>query len=473
MNIKRIALIGYSPVSYFQSVGKSLEDTGFDVYWVHSTRSAAIDHKNMQFTESTKIIDTTENFCSNLNEVERHKKELAKFEYEGGPRINDIILMDRILRNKSYHFALCYLNHLQYVLSKFFTENTISIVSSGRDSALHLISMLVCKKLNIYWVAPTRARIPKEMYMFASGHDTASILKIRKTTNEDHLWAEDFLRNFNSGRNKPALKAAARNFSDVIQMLPKHAKLFFSMLRASFYEQGNDYSRYTIFTIIWMYLKRRFNLITFKIYPPYSITGVKPFCLYALHTQPESSIDVAGSYFSDQIALITFISRSLPVSHELYVKIHPTDVDGKSLLYYIKIAKLPGIKLINFDVDSRELVQKAAIIFTLTGTIGYEAGLMGKHVVTFAENYYNIMPTVHYCDSPPKLPALIDSLLETMPTENLNEGIILFLANLKAQSFLGEFNRMFLLKQDQLTSQDLKTLGEAYNALHELTVSKE
>lgn len=33
---------------------------------------------------------------------------------------------------------------------------------------------------------------------------------------------------------------------------------------------------------------------------------------------------LGGSFFFDQIALITFIARSLPVTHELYVKVLPT-----------------------------------------------------------------------------------------------------------------------------------------------------
>lgn len=468
MNKKRIALIGYSPANYFKSFGQTLENSGFEVFWVHITRSAAINHNNILPTPSSRILDTTQNFWPDLSKIEKCEKELAELECVGGPRIKDIILMDRILRYKSYAFAVCYLNHLRNVLSEFFAENSIALVTSGRDSALQLVSMLVCKKLNIPWVAPTRARIPQDMYMFSSGHETASILNMRPPTNEDRVWAEEFLRNFSSGHNKPALKAATRNFSDVIKMLPRHAKLFFSIVSTSFFEHRNDYSRYTIFRIIWMYLRRRLNLIAFKIFPPYSYVGTKSFCLYALHTQPESSIDVAGSYFSDQFALITFISRSLPVSHELYVKIHPTDVDGKSLLFYKKIARLPGVRLINFDVDSRDLVQRALIIFTLTGTIGYEAGLMGKKVVTFAKNYYNSMPTVHYCDAPPKLPGLIDSLLKAMPPDNLKERLISFLANLKAQSFNGEFNRMYLPAQDQLTSLDLKTLRDAYSALYAL-----
>ena len=122
MDVKRIALIGYSPVSYFQSFGQALESAGFEVYWAHITRSATINHTNMLFTTSTKILDTTANFRPDLSDVEKCKRELAEYEFEAGPRINDIILMDRILRNKSNGFALCYLNHLQHVLSKFFIK---------------------------------------------------------------------------------------------------------------------------------------------------------------------------------------------------------------------------------------------------------------------------------------------------------------------------------------------------------------
>jgi hypothetical protein len=471
MSQKRIALIGYSPADYFYTFCLALESSGFEVFWVHSCQSASNNHKSKLCTPPARILDTTENFRTDFLNKEICRKELLELESAGGPRINDIILMDRILKNKSYTFALCYLSHLQEVLTKFFISNRIALVSSGRDTALSLISMLVCRKLKIPWIVPTRVRIPRDMYMFTSGHETASVLDIRPPTREDRVWAEDFLKNYRSTRSEPVLKVATRTFSDVIKLVPTHSKVFWGLVKASFIDHHNDYSRYTITLIIWMYLKRRFNLFAFKLFPPYSSVGQKLFCLYALHTQPESSIDVASSFFSDQTALITVISRSLPVTHELYVKIHPTDVDGHSLLFYKRIARLPGVRLINYNVDSRDLVQRATIIFTLTGTIGYEAALMGKNVVTFANNYYNQMPTVHYCDAPPKLQALIGSLLNSKPRENINDSTISFLANLKAKSFRGEFNRMYLAAQDQLTTQDLKTLQDAYNAVYACVVS--
>lgn len=465
---KRIALIGYHPADYYAGLAKALEEVGFEVFWVHGTRGAVNRQKSRLTTPPANILDTTEDFRADLNNADGCRRELSELERPGCPRINDIVLMDRILRNKDYKFSLCYLHHLQRVLSKFFSTNAIALVSSGRDTALQLMSMLVCRRLGIPWVAPTRMRIPLDMYMFATEHETASVVDVRIVTNEDRAWAVEFLRSFNARPAKPALKVATRNFSDVVRMLPRHAQLFFSLLRLSLVDRWNDYSRYTIPRIVRMYLQRRFNMVTFKLFRPCSPVGDRPFCLYALHTQPESSIDVAGSYFSDQIALVTFIARSLPASHELYVKVHPTDVDGKPLSFYRKIARLPGVRLINYDADSRDLVKRASIVFTLTGTIGYEAALMGQTVVTFAKNYFNDMPTVYYCDSPPQLPALIDSILESKHNDNENERLVAFLAHLRARSFEGEFNRMYLPTQDQLSTEDLKALQVAYNTVFEV-----
>jgi capsular polysaccharide biosynthesis protein len=465
MNQKRIALIGYDP-DYFQTFGQALDEGGFEVFWVHITRDAARAHRAMSCTPPERILDSTAGFRPELSDAERCRNELSQLESASNPRIHDIILMDRILRNKSYRFASCYINHLQQLLSNFLTENSIALVSSGRDSALQLVSMLVCRKLGIPWVVPTRMRIPQNMYMFASGHETASIVDIRPSTDEDRAWAEAFLRSFNTRPEKPAQRQATRTAVDILRMAPRHAKIFFSLLKKSVADRGNDYSRYTTGRILWLYLRRRFNLLLYKAFPPYSAPGDQPFCLYGLHTQPESSIDVAGSYFSDQTALITFISRSLPVGYELYVKIHPSDVGGKSLSFYRKIAALPGVRLIGAEVDSSELLPSASIIFTLTGTIGYEAGLIGRRVVAFANNYFNRMPTVHYCESPRQLPALIDSLLNAKPPEDLKERLITFIAELKSRSFHGEVNRMH--EGQALTDRDLKTLREAYDALYVL-----
>lgn len=461
---KRIALVGY-PVAYFGSFAAALEGAGFEVFWVHSIRSEALRHIREFAGASNTILDSTEGFAPDLSQLDSYRAELAALESPDGPRIHDIILMDRVLRKKSYGFAVAYLAHLQRVLRRFFLENAIGLVSSGRDTALQLMGMLVCKSMNIPWVVPTRLRIPQEMYMFAEGHETEQLVSIRDVNEDDLAWAREFLNDFRSQPIKPAVKMAATSYIDVLRMLPRHGKLFSALLKNSVIDRWNSYSRYTIIDIIAMYLRRRINMGCMKIWRPYGNVGGRPFCLYAMHTQPESSIDVAGSYFSNQIELVKIISRSIPVSHDLYVKIHPTDVDGRPAGYYQQLRELPGVVLIGHAANTKDLIRSADLTFTLTGTIGYEAGLLGRKVITFGRNFYNSLPTVHYCDAPPKLPELVASVLGTDPGD-VTEQTVQVLADLKSKAFPGEVNRMF--QSRQLSADDLSVLQAAYSTLFEV-----
>jgi len=461
---KRIALIGYLS-DYFGAFGKNLEVAGFDVFWVQATRSAA-RYQNNGFPRADRVLDTTAGFDPKRHPPEVYKAELATLEVASGLRIHDIILMDRLVRLKSYDFALGYLHHLRTVVTRFFVEHKFELVSSGRDTALQMIALSVARELKIPWVVPTRIRIPQNRFMFCSGHETADMIKIREVTAADRDWAERFVHDYQNRSVKPVLRAAAMSFGDVARMLPLHARLFAGALKTALWDVGNNYSRYTVPRMIQLYLRRRVNMVMFKLARPFQSPASRPFCFYPLHTQPESSIDVAGSFFSNQVALITFIARSLPATHDLYVKIHQTDVDGKTLAFYRTVGQIPGVRIIGYQEDSRPLIERASICFVLTGTVGYEAGLIGRPVITFAKNYYNALPTIHYCGAPPTLPELIDAVIDAPPPEGWRARVVEFMATLKAQSFAGEVNRMWQRESAGLNDADLSALRDTYTELY-------
>lgn len=463
MTRKHIALVGY-PAEYFIHFARSLEDVGFDVYWINALTADA-RFLSKQGIPERNVLNVNHNFDPLKFSTHECRDQLSKLESVDSPTINDIILMDRILSKKPTDFSIRYLAHLQKVIESFLENNRIVLVTSWRDTAMQILSMLISRRQGIPFVIPTRVRIPQEMYGFCRGHDTESLIRLRPLVEEDRVWATSFLDEFENNGIRPALKKSARGFDDVIRMLPLHAKVFAYELRRSVCDAGNDYARYPIGRLVSMYVRRRINLLLYKLYPPYDSVGEGPFCLYALHTQPESSIDVVGSYFSDQINLIRFIARSLPATHELYVKVHPTDVDGKKLAFYNEINSIPSVRLIDHRIDSRSLLERSALLFALTGTIAYEAALLGKPVIVFARNFFNGLPTVTYCDSPPQLPALITKLLDTKISNDVRNKTLEFLANLRASCYNGEVSRTYGAFSAPLSPSDLRTLQEAYLAI--------
>lgn len=462
---KKIALAGY-PAEYFKHFADHLTANGYDVFWICGLTSDA-NFLIGSGVKITNILDVNQGFDASDISLEEVRACLHSWEDFAWPLANDIILMDRLLSRKSPDFAHRYMAHLGSTISGFLDRNRVRLVTSWRDTALQLMTMLVCKRLNISFVIPTRARIPQEMYMFCTSHHTADYVQLREVREEDRIWARNFLEKFRGQGLKPALKRAARGFIDVARMLPAHLRAFFYELRRAPADLKNDYARYPLVRLIKIYLTRKFNLVMYKLVKPGEIKlPAEKFVLYALHTQPESSIDVVGSYFSDQINLVKFIARSLPATHALYVKIHPTDMDGKSLEFYRELKKIPGVKLIDYSVNSRDLLLKCEFLFALSGTIAYEAALLDKPVIVFAKNFFNELPAIHYCDAPPNLPSLIHEILSDSARDPLRDfEIIEFLSKLHASSFDGEVSRFHLGQKVHLTAGDLATVLHAYDSL--------
>lgn len=466
MKNKRLVLVGY-PAVYFLHFAQFLERNGFEIFWICALHADA-RYLRTQGVNPARVLDLTQGFDPRQQTDSQIGRQLIAWESDGLPRINDIILMDRLLSRKSPEFARRYLAHVTSRVADFIQARSILLASSWRDTAPQLATMLVCRELGVPCVVPTRTRIPQEMYGFSMGHQTRDMLQLRPITQTERQWAETFLKAFESGGLKPALKRAAKFWSDVLRMLPNHMQVLLYEIRRMPADRGNDYTRYTIPGLMTMYLFRKYNLLRYKLQSPSLKDGLgnEPFCLYALHTQPESSIDVQASFFSDQIALIRLIARALPASHMLYIKVHPTDVDGKSLAFYRELRRLPGVRLVDFSVDSRTLLERTTLLFALTGTIAYEAALLGKPVIALADNFFNRLPSVHTCLTPTALPSLVRQILAApQDPASLRPQILDFLAWVRACSYDGEVSRFHLGHHVRLTEQDLETVRRAYNDL--------
>jgi hypothetical protein len=126
------------------------------------------------------------------------------------------------------------------------------------------------------------------------------------------------------------------------------------------------------------------------------------YVLYPIHFQPEASTLVQAPYYLNQEALIEDISKSLPVGHRLYVKEHLTNRGRRPLNFYKHIKKTFGVRLLGPDADTWSLIQGAAAIAVITGTMGWEGLLFKKPVVTFGDVFFNMHPGVYRAGLEPK-----------------------------------------------------------------------
>lgn len=126
-----------------------------------------------------------------------------------------------------------------------------------------------------------------------------------------------------------------------------------------------------------------------------------------LHVEPEAALVILSPEFNSQVALIDFISKSLPAGVFLVIKENPIAVGRRPRGFYEWLASIPNVHLVGLGVSGFELAQGSAVTVTITSTAGFEASALGTPVVTFGQNnLYNALDHVR----------LITDLREIRPT---------------------------------------------------------
>lgn len=455
---RNIAFVGLFPYQQFP-LAQRLEESDICVHWVIRWRSEAAWLRK-RGVPSSQILDTSQFHLS--DDVSTAQVEaLSGLEFGSAPRITEVILADRHLRRMPRDLSIRYLVRLEESITEFLRSRNIELVTTVNDTALQLLTIAICRRDRLLAVVPARVRLPPNRFGLFTTHTYQHLLHIRDPEEQDFTLAEEFLASFEAGAEKAQFYVTESRLSDLISYLPRQLSFFRRAVGWSVHDRGSRHNRWTTVDLARMYLRKRLNLAWLQATRPYTTEpGPRPFLLYALHMQPESTIDVVGSYFSDQLALIRNLARATPVTHDLYVKIHRGDAAGRRPSFYRELKRIPNVVIVGPEADTRELLRLCDVVFTVSGTIAYEAGLLGKTAVTFSRMYFDALPTVHHCDAPPRVAGLVDDVLRNGAMSTREERIR-FLASIYANSFPGEHSLLVGIHPPQ----QLERLAGVYDLL--------
>lgn len=137
-------------------------------------------------------------------------------------------------------------------------------------------------------------------------------------------------------------------------------------------------------------LKRFFKKIIYKKLVSFSrFFENEEYFLYPIHLQPEASTLVLGKSYFDQLNTIRQIARSLPLGCKLYVKEHPAAFGRHSRDFYRAVKKIYGVRLIAPWESSQELIRKSRGVIVISGTMGWEAFLLGRPALVLGDVFYD------------------------------------------------------------------------------------
>ena len=111
------------------------------------------------------------------------------------------------------------------------------------------------------------------------------------------------------------------------------------------------------------------------------------FIFYPLQYTPESSINTPAPYFVDQLRAIDAIRFSMPSDCTLVVKEHPTCIWLRSSRFIRQLQCTAGLAVAHFRIPSVELVKRAALTISVTGTATIESMLLGRPAICLGANF--------------------------------------------------------------------------------------
>lgn len=348
---------------------------------------------------------------------------LASLERPGVPTIHNMIMSDRLVARIPHDDAIAYATLLAQRLMALYGEIGPTAIIGGFDALHGSLGFAVARRMGIPWFVLYFSSIPPGQVAFCTDLTPASMLPLQaRSRAEMRADAERLLRDFEVRKVQAAAYIPPRLFSlgFVLRQVPTQLRSLATVLSrrrdSRFLRYTDNYNSYSLGGLFHEALRLRANLWRLHRKRLTLQAPTQPYAFFGLHTQPESSIDVFAHFFSNQLRVIELMARSLPPTHKLLVKLHKSDAPNYSLRQLAAMSAFPGVELVSPYADTYELIKNADLVFTIQGTIGMEAAMLGKPVIMFGESVITRFPSVAMVGRTIDLPALVrQKLVETRP----------------------------------------------------------
>ncbi|GIP36206.1 hypothetical protein [Paenibacillus sp. J2TS4] len=425
----------------FHKIAAKLIQAGHRVYWISPSHEWA-EWLVRNGVERHTLLDLTD---YGEEWVAKSKQELSEEDrsfiaaHEGQDLLlSNMILMDRGLVNKKPSYARAFLAVCGKRIKQFLLDHGIQTVFSERTWATELLTVKLCEKLAIANFHPQVIRIPDGRFSFFNTYTEKNFEWIRKPSSEDIRQAEQFLDYFLEASPKPRYF----HLNNIVPRIRARWPIAFfqRLIRERRYRYRYDSALPTTFELVGHKFNELFNTWSIRMKDPFMMPHpetrpTRPYVLYAIHKQPEASIDVLGGACSNQLDIIRAMARSTPSTHDLYVKEHSNNIGNNSMRFYKQLLSIPGVKLISPFADSHSLFKRADLVVTVSGTIAYEAGLFGVPAVSVASMFFS--PLLVDGNFNPYSDSIAELLRNQRPSLPSHADKVSFIARLLANSFEG------------------------------------
>jgi len=188
-----------------------------------------------------------------------------------------------------------------------------------------------------------------------------------------------------------------------------------------------------------------------KLKSDYEALAITPdlninYIYFAMHLTPERTTQPEAEVFEDHLLAIEILAKSVPKDWLIYVKENPGQasrkinfINGKGyrdISDYKDFTRHPNVRLIRQNIKSSELIQKAKIVSSLRGSVGWESLAQGKGCITFGNAFYSACRSAYRVSSVAECKEVIKEILTKTPAE-VKTDKLKFLAYMQSRIVIG------------------------------------
>ena len=114
----------------------------------------------------------------------------------------------------------------------------------------------------------------------------------------------------------------------------------------------------------------------------------RPFVYFPLHVTDDYKIQRLIPHTADQASLVEQVADALPQGYDVVIKEHPMSLGRNSLRLLHRLRKRPNVRLVSPYTSTHELIRRSVGVVVISSTVGLEALLYDKPVLTLGDPYY-------------------------------------------------------------------------------------
>jgi len=303
----------------------------------------------------------------------------------------------------------------EYIIDKY---SPVLILSNLHTKILSLVS----RHHKIRFLSLIKARFgPKYMWIENEYNQNAGFIeKVKEYVNEFSNMEKGFHVEYILDQS--SLWEFTKFHSDFKTSLKKSARLFiYDSYR--FIRQSYNKDKYKPWAWIPIIIRSYFRYRYFLKYgkKPEALKGHK-IVYFALHQEPEITLQDFSPEFHNSMEIIAWVSKSLNADTLLVVREHPFSYGIRSKKFHDNLRSMGNVVLAHPEISSWEWIKRSSLVVSITGTAGVEAVYFGKPVITFGKHQsIRHLPTVRYVNNYDSTKEATNELLSLPENDRLFE----------------------------------------------------